>query len=299
MRPEDLVAIDTHVHVHASVTGGGGAVDQHMKDYFKTQEDRPATVPAIADYYRTRKMACVVFNVDTLRETRPGRPSSEEIAIQARDHADVVIPFASVDPARGREAIAMAKTMIEDYGVTGFKFHPSVQGFYPNDPDVYALYRVIEEAGCVAVFHTGHTGSGAGAPGGKGVRLKYSQPIFLDDVAVDFPDLKIVMAHPSFPWQDEALSVARHKPNVYIDLSGWSPKRFPPALIQHANTMLKERMLFGTDYPLITPDRWIRDFEALEIRDDVRPLIMKENALRLLGLSSETSRDSTSRGSHA
>jgi predicted TIM-barrel fold metal-dependent hydrolase len=96
--------------------------------------------------------------------------------------------------------------------------------------------------------------------------------------------MPIVIAHPSFPWQDEALAVATHKPNVYIDLSGWSPKYFPPNLVQYSNTLLKERVLFGSDYPALTPDRWIEDFNTLNIKPEVRPLVMKENAVRLLGL---------------
>jgi predicted TIM-barrel fold metal-dependent hydrolase len=143
---------------------------------------------------------------------------------------------------------------------------------------------VIEEAGLPALFHSGQSGVGSGLPGGGGVRLKYSNPMHVDDVAVDFPALKIVLAHPSFPWQDEALAVAVHKPQVHIDLSGWSPKYFPPQLVQHANTLLRERVLFGTDYPFITPERWLADFAALDIKPEVRPLILKENAIRLLGL---------------
>jgi len=92
-----------------------------------------------------------------------------------------------------------------------------------------------------------------------------------------------VMAHPSFPWQDEALSICTHKPNVYIDLSGWSPKYFPPNLIQYANTLLKDKVLFGSDYPLITPDKWLAEFAKLAIKDGVRERILKTNALRLLG----------------
>jgi hypothetical protein len=106
----------------------------------------------------------------------------------------------------------------------------------------------------------------------------------LDDVAIDFPDCPIIIAHPSWPWQDEALSVAMHKPNVYIDLSGWSPKYFPPQLVQYANTMLKNRMLFGTDFPLITPERWMKDFAEAGFKEEVKPLILKENAIRMLGL---------------
>jgi predicted TIM-barrel fold metal-dependent hydrolase len=106
----------------------------------------------------------------------------------------------------------------------------------------------------------------------------------VDDVAVDFPDLKIVLAHPSFPWQDEAISIALHKRQVSIDLSGWSPKYFPEQLVRYANTLLREQVLFGTDYPLITPERWLADFETLDIKPEVRPLILRENAMRLLGL---------------
>jgi hypothetical protein len=106
----------------------------------------------------------------------------------------------------------------------------------------------------------------------------------VDDVAVDFPELPIVLAHPSFPWQDEAISVALHKEQVYIDLSGWSPKYFPPQLVRYANTLLRDRVLFGSDFPMLTPDRWLADFEAVDIKPEVRPLILKENAARLLGL---------------
>jgi uncharacterized protein len=149
----------------------------------------------------------------------------------------------------------------------------------------YPLYEVIAEAGLPALFHTGHSGIGSGLPGGGGIRLKYSQPIHVDDVAVDFPELKIVLAHPSFPWTDEAISIAMHKPQVFIDLSGWSPKYFPPQLVQYANTLLSRQVLFGSDYPMITPDRWLADFAAAPFRDEVRPLILKENAARLLGLA--------------
>ncbi|MBS1215803.1 MAG: amidohydrolase, partial [Proteobacteria bacterium] len=206
------------------------------------------------------------------------------VAESAAEHADVAIPFASIDPHRGRMGAREARRLIEHYGVKGFKFHPIIQEFFPNDRLAYPLYEVIAEARLPALFHTGQTGIGAGMPGGGGLRLKYANPIHLDDVAADFPEMPIIMAHPSIPWQDEALSVATHKPQVYIDLSGWSPKYFPPQLVQYANTLLKHKVLFGTDYPLLTPDRWIADFEKLDIKPDVRALIMKENAVKLLKL---------------
>ncbi len=153
-----------------------------------------------------------------------------------------------------------ARRLIDEFGIKGFKFHPTMQGFFPNDRMAYPLYEAIAEAGAIALFHTGQTGVGSGMRAGNGMRLKYSNPIHLDDVAVDFPDMKIIMAHPSFPWQEEALAVAQHKPNVYIDLSGWSPKYFPPILVRYANSILKKKMLFGSDWPMITPERWLDRF---------------------------------------
>jgi uncharacterized protein len=288
---DHIRAIDVHTHAEVSVRGHDPMppeLREASKRYFRGGGGQP-TAEDVAAYYRERQMACVLFTVDY--ESQSGRPPvpNEEIVEVAAANPDVVIPFASVDPARP-DALERARSLIRDHGVRGFKFHPNIQAFYPNDRKAYPLYEAIAEAGLPALFHTGHSGIGSGLPGGGGIRLKYSNPIYVDDVAADFPEMPIVLAHPSFPWQDEALSIAMHKPEVYIDLSGWSPKYFPPQLIQYTNTLLKRQMLFGSDYPMITPDRWLQDFERLDIRDDVRPLVLKENAARLLGLSSRTDR---------
>jgi predicted TIM-barrel fold metal-dependent hydrolase len=284
---DDLVAIDVHVHAEISADGHRALPDRLLSGsaaYFKLEGDRTPSVAQIAEYYRQRRMAAVVFTVDA--ESATGHPPvpSEEVAAACAEHADVLIPFASVDPWRGAAAVRRARSLAEAHGVRGFKFHPSLQAFWPNDRMAYPLYEALQELDMVALFHSGQTGIGAGLPGGEGIRLKYANPMALDDVAADFPDLRIVIAHPSFPWQDEALAVATHKPTVHIDLSGWSPKYFPPQLVRFANTLLREKVLFGSDFPLITPDRWLADLDALDIKPEVRPLILKENAARLLGL---------------
>jgi uncharacterized protein len=285
---DNIVAIDVHTHAETSVRDRKDEATQAKQDamakYFKDDGKRP-TIPEMARYYRERRIACVVFTVDTERATGEKRMSNEEVCELANENGDVMIPFASIDPLRGRMAVREARHLIDHFGVRGFKFHPSIQDFYPNDRAAYPLYEVIAEARLPALFHTGQTGVGAGQRGGGGIRLKYSHPMHLDDVAVDFPDMPIILAHPSFPWQEEALSVATHKPQVYIDLSGWSPKYFPPILVQYANTILKDKILFGSDYPVITPERWIEEFEKLPIKPEVRPLIMKQNAARLLKLA--------------
>ena len=286
---DGIRAIDFHTHVEVSREGHDPIppkLREASQRYFRDGGGTP-TVDDVAAHYRERQMACVVFTVDW--ESQSGRPpvSNEEVAEGAAANADVLIPFASIDPARP-DAVDRARRLIDEHGVRGFKFHPNLQAFFPNDRSAYPLYEVIAEAGLPALFHTGHSGIGSGLPGGGGVRLKYSNPIYVDDVAADFPEMPIVLAHPSFPWQDEALSIAMHKPEVHIDLSGWSPKYFPPQLIQYTNTLLKHQILFGSDYPMITPDRWLADFEQLDIDDEVRPLVLKENAARLLKLRSSS-----------
>jgi uncharacterized protein len=285
MKLEDLVAIDVHTHAWKSAL----KLDDNLTDsqeamgrYFRYAPQHQ-TVPEMAAMYRKLKMAFVVFTVDG-EKGASRKITNEEIAELAHQNADVAIPFASINPHRGETGVREARRLIKDFGVKGFKFHPSVQDFMPNDRVAYPLYEAIAEAKLPALFHTGQTGVGAGTPGGGGIRLKYSNPMLLDDVAVDFPDMPIILAHPSFPWQEEALSVATHKPQVYIDLSGWSPKYFPPILVQYANTLLKDKILFGSDYPVIDPQRWIAEFDKLPIKPEVRPLIMKQNAARLLGL---------------
>jgi uncharacterized protein len=283
-----ITAIDVHVHVEQN-SHGRFSLDRELLDasaaYFRSTEDRAPTLEQIAAHYRQQNMAAVVFTVDAGTATGHPALSSEEIAERAAAHPDVLIPFGSVDPHRGRAAVEQARRLVTEYGVRGFKFHPSLQGFAPDDRTFYPLYEVLRELSAVALFHTGQTGIGAGLPGGRGIKLRYSDPMRLDDVAADFPDLTIVMAHPSVPWQDEAISIATHKANVYIDLSGWSPKYFPPQLVRAANGPLKTKVLFSSDYPLLTPERWLRDFAMLDLKPDVVPLILKHNAARVLGLA--------------
>ncbi len=281
---DKVVAIDVHAHVEVGRHGEDGLRPEWREAAARYFGEAPTpTVDEVAAYYRERNMAAVVFSVDAETVTGRAAAPNEEIAEGAAANADVLIPFASVDPHRP-DAVERVRRLTRDYGVRGFKFHPNIQAFFPNDEAFYPVYEAIQEAGVPALFHTGHSGIGTGLPGGGGIRLKYSNPMFVDDVAADFPELAIVLAHPSFPWQDEAISVALHKRQVYIDLSGWSPKYFPPQLVRYANGQLRDRVLFGSDYPLITPDRWLADFEGAGFKDEVKPLILKENAARLLGL---------------
>ncbi len=290
MNTADLIAIDTHTHLEVSCRNPfdnyGEEYDRAADKYFRSSK-RP-TMQETIDFYREKKIGFVNFTVDAETQLGRRRIPNEEIAEAAQKNSDIMIAFGSIDPHKGKMGGREARKLVEEYGVKGFKFHPTVQGFDVTDTMAWPIYEVIAEHKLPAVFHSGHSGIGSGMRCGGGLRLQNSNPMLLEDVAIAFPDMQIVVAHPSWPWQDEAISLAMHKPNIWIDLSGWSPKYFPPQLVQYANTLLKDRILFGSDFPLITPDRWLKDFEEAGFKDAVKPLILKQNAMRLLGLDTGT-----------
>lgn len=277
---DDVVAIDVHVHYH---TGAG--IDG-SSNLLAAQARRPDGSPeSIVDYYRDRNLRAVIFDVDT--SARTGRfISNEEVAKVVASAPEVFLAFCSVDPLGGRRSVKEVERCVREFGMRGVKFQSIAQEFEPNDRRVYPIYEACQDLGIVVTFHTGTTAVEQGEPGGGGLKLKYARPIpYIDDVAADFPELKIIGAHPGWPWENELLAVARHKANVYIDLSGWAPKYFPESVVHYANTLLQDKCLFGSDYPFISPERWLREFADLPIRDTVRPKILRENAARLLGLA--------------
>ena len=279
-----LQAIDIHTHVNTPEAQKLNPLRAAMEKYFKASLEG-VPLEETAGMYRDMEMKAVVFAIDS--ETATGVPyiGNDYVADMVREHPDVFIGFASVDPHKGRLAVEEVERSGRELSLRGVKFQQAIQDFYPNERKCYPIYEKCVELGLPVIFHMGHTGVGAGLPGGGGISLAKSRPIpYLDDVARDFPELTIIGAHPAWPWHDELLSIVLHKANVYMDLSGWSPKYFPPSVIQYANTLLQDKVLFGTDYPLLTPERWLRDFEAAPFKEQVRKKILLENARKLLGI---------------
>lgn len=281
-----VTAIDMHVHLETDYCNHRSLPQEYLDAsaaHFKSNERTPSA-DTIAALYREANIAAVVFTIDARTQMGHLPNSIDDLVDACAKNSDVLIPFGSVDPRTGADAITEARRQAEELGVWGFKFHPSVQGFDPSNQQYYPLWETLSEIGKPLIFHTGQNGIGAGMKGGGGIKLRLSNPLLLDDIAADFPDLTIIMAHPSVPWQDEANSIAIHKPNVFIDLSGWRPKYFPESLVRFASSALSRKLLFATDYPLLTPDRWISDFEQLGVKEEVIPHIYKGNALRVLGI---------------
>jgi uncharacterized protein len=281
------LAIDMHVHLPTeswldkSIGPYRAPAEKFFRAKVATRE-----MDEVARLYAEQDMIGVLLAWDA--ETATGLPplKNDEVAEMVRRYPGRFIGFASVDPWKGRWAINELERAITELELSGAKFHPGIQAFYPNDTRFYPLYQKIAELGIPALFHTGTNGLGAGAPGGMGIKLDYTRPIYLDHIAADFPNLTVIGAHPAWPWHEEMLAIIQHKANVFMDLSGWSPRYIPKVIMDEARTRLQDKILFGSDYPFIAPQRWLADFEKMEgFTPEVRRKILYDNAARVLGLA--------------
>lgn len=280
-----VVAIDVHVHLSDEMAiQARGARGEAMARYFK-RERRVISIDELADMYRERSMMACLMNSSDQTTTGLVPVPNDHIAEAVQKHPDVFLGFGAIDPWQGKVALDEVRRCKEELGLHGIgELNPARQHFFPNDPRFYPLWEEAQRQGLPILFHGGMAGNGAGTPGGMGVKLKFAQPIYLDDVAADFPELKVICAHPTWPWSSESLAIARHKANFFIDLSGWAPKYFPDELVQQVNSLLQDKALFGSDAPAIPLDRWLKEFDELEIKPEVRQKIMLDNAKNLFGL---------------
>lgn len=279
-------AIDMHVHL-PTVSFLDSAIKPFREPAEKFFRSKVAItrMEDVARHYEKLDIVGVLLAWDA--ETATGLPplTNDEIAGIVREFPGRFIGFGSVDPWKGKRAVVEMERAVKELGLKGAKFHPGIQAFYPNDPRFEELFAKVTELGVPALFHTGTNGLGAGVKGGMGVRLDYTRPIYLDHLAADFPELTIVGAHPAWPWHEEMLAVIGHKANVFMDLSGWLPRYIPEAVMNEAKKRLSSRILFGSDYPFILPERWLEDFESLEgFTPEVRRKLLHDNAAALLRL---------------
>jgi hypothetical protein len=277
-------AIDFHVHLPTPdwLDGSMAGYVEAAEAYFRAPVQR-ASLTELAARYRGLNVRAVLLAWDA--ETATGRPRvpNETVAAACRDFPDVFTGLGSVDPHKGDAAVAEV-AIIAALGLRGVKFHPSLQAFAPDDPAYWPVFAACQEHGLLALFHTGTSGIGAGQPGGQGIGLDYARPIRLDTVAAAHPGLTVVAAHFGWPWHMELVAMALHKTNVYIDISGWSPKRIPAELVRELRGRLSGQFLWGSDFPFITPERCLIELESLELPEPVLSRVLHENAARILGL---------------
>ncbi len=278
-------AVDTHAHPPTAnfLVEAGGEMMADAARRFGTDVDPGSYAEMIETYEDAGIGRAVLLAWDA--ETNTGNPpvTNEHVAEVRDDHPDFFVGFGSVDP-RKDDAVESARRAVEDLDLSGFKFQQIAQGFDPSDPAHEELFDTIEDLGVPCVFHGGSSTLGAGAPGGRGLQIKYGDPMLLDDLAARHPDLPILMAHPAFPWEKEQLAICQQKGNVFMDLSGWMPEYIDDQVLRYARSLLQDKVMFGTDYPMIEPDRWLEQFADLGFPESVQRKILWENAEELLGL---------------
>jgi predicted TIM-barrel fold metal-dependent hydrolase len=277
-------AVDLHVHLPTVewLEGSMGPYREAAARYFRS-DVHVRSVDEVAVEYAQEQVFGILLAWDA--ETATGRPPlpNDVVAAIVKRHPKRFAFFASVDPWKS-SAIEELERAVTELGAIGAKFHPSLQDFYPSDERHFPLWQKAAELGIPCLFHTGTSGIGAGEPGGQGIKLDPARPIHLDVVAARFPSLPIIAAHFGWPWHLELIAMALHKSNIFIELSGWSPRYYPPELVREIGGRLSDRTLFGSDYPFIKPSRVLDELDALELKPEAKAKIKLENAARLLKL---------------
>ena len=201
-----------------------------------------------------------------------------------RRYFDVILGnWFQFNPRLGKDAVAEYRRMLDaGAGFAGLAVAAGSNGIPASDPLWNPFYELSIEAKRPALIFVGTTGLGAGLRGGKGIRIDDGHPRHLDDVAARYPDLDILAGRPAWPWQDEMIAILLHKANVWFELHGWSPKHLTPALKRDIPRRLKDRIMFGADYPLFTYERLFADWKAEGYPDDVLEKMFTTNAERFL-----------------
>lgn len=251
---------------------------------FGTEIEPGSYEAMIEEYHEAGVGRAVLLGWDA--ETNTGNPPvpNDHVAEVRDEHPDFFIGFGSVDPLK-ENAREEAERCVEDLDLSGFKFQQIAQGFDPSDLEHEVLFSTIADLEVPVVFHGGSSTLGAGSPGGRGLQLKFGNPMLIDDLAARHPSLKILIAHPAFPWEKEQLAICQQKGNVYMDLSGWLPKYIDDQVLHYAGTLLSDKVMFGTDYPMIHPESWLEQFgEYTDYPEDVQRKLLWKNAEAFLSL---------------
>jgi len=224
----------------------------------------------------------VALDLTTTIETPPC--DNNYVAGMRDRHETIIQAWAAIEPALGQAAIDEAKHAINDLNMIGFHFHPIMQHIRVDDKSFYPLWDEITQLKVPVMIDVGMTGMGAGTPGGLGAKTRNAHPESIDALAADFPDLTIIMSHPGYPWIDETTAVALHKGNVFWEMSGWSPKYLPDSLKKDIRSRLKDKVMFGSDYPSIPYKRILSEWDQMGYSDDMLEKFFHRNAESILGL---------------
>ena len=277
-----LRGYDFHVHLPTPdwLDGSMAGYVEAAEAYFRGTVERQS-LAQLARRYEGLGLKAVLLAWDAETETGRPRVPNETVAGAVREFPGSFCGMGSVDPRKGQSAVDEV-AQIAELGLHGVKFHPSLQGFAPDDERYWPVFEACQAHGLLALFHTGTSGIGARQPGGQGIRSDLAHPLKLDPMAAAFPALTVVAAHFGWPWHMDLIAMALHKTNVYIDISGWSPRRIPAEVIRELRGRLSDQFIWGSDFPFITPERCLDELAGLDLPDEVTSKLLLANAARVL-----------------
>ncbi len=202
--------------------------------------------------------------------------SNEEVAAFVAEAPERLVGVGSVDISRPMEAVAEIRRCVRDYGFKAIRVLPWLCEVPPTDRRFYPVYVACVEEGVPFCTQIGHTGPLMSSEVGR--------PIYLDQVALDFPELVIVGGHIGYPWTEEAIAVATKHEHVYLDTSAYTVKRYPAELIRFLRGHGRHKVLFGTNYPMLTAAQALAGIDDLDLEPQVKRLFLGDNAVRIFGL---------------
>jgi uncharacterized protein len=275
-------AID--VHVHPSTRG----LDTHACGYFKRDlNEIPRDENKFADLFIKQDVKALVIGWHPSTVKEGARNTNDHVLDLAGKYPDAFAGIlASLDTSAPNlaEVAVYAGELLKNPTVKGFKFHPPDQGFYPSDRKYYGIWEVLQAGSKPVMFHVGFTVLGANTDGGSGIGLDCGRPIHLDTVAKDFPRMKIIAAHPGWPWEEELIGIVTHKKNVYVDTSGYLAEQLPEIFLRAIRGRLQDKALFGTDFPYVDLEKALASFDKLDFKDTTKEKILLSNAKTLFEL---------------
>lgn len=215
-------------------------------------------------------------------ETTYGAKSNNESVLEfVKKFPNKFFGFVGLDPHKGMKAVYELKASVQDIGMHGAAVDPYLAQIYANDAKYYPIYAKCCELDVPIVFTTGPATLVPGAI------IDHVAPRYIDFVARDFPDLKIVISHGGYPWVNEAIIVAQRNRNVYIELSEYEFSPMSEAYVQAANTMIADKILYASAHPFVDFRDALNTYKQLSFKPEVRQKIMYDNAAKLLGLKVE------------
>jgi predicted TIM-barrel fold metal-dependent hydrolase len=208
--------------------------------------------------------------------------SNDEVAACVRSAPERLVGVGSVDLWRPREAVREVRRCVRELGFRGIRVLPWLWQLPPTHARFYPVYSECCELGVAFCTQVGHTG--------PLMPSEYGRPIpYIDQVAIDFPELVIVGGHIGYPWTDEMIAVATKHPNVYIDTSAYTAQRYPASLVEYLRTHGRNKVLFGSNWPMISPKKALQGLDALALGDDITRRFLADNARRAFGLGGDAS----------